>query len=443
MVVWLTRCTNGNRADDKEVLHSETRTRLSRKRGSLAVLFSESGLRRKQEIRMQKFEELPIAGEIVQSLNEFGFREMFPIQAAAILPLLNGRDVIGQAKTGTGKTAAFGIPMVQGVDRSLDAVQGLVLVPTRELAVQVASDLNRYGKYLAIRSLAVYGGQPIYGQMEALQRTVHIVVGTPGRIIDHLSRGTLLLDKASFVVLDEADRMLDMGFIEDIEFILSRTSPNRQTAMFSATMPDEILSLASRNMYNPEQILVSRDEIAVEEIEQLYRQVDPELKFQALCDIMNQKSVDRALIFCSTKIGADRLGYKLSRVRRDVAVIHGDLTQPQRERALENFRRGRVRFLVATDVASRGLDIRGITHVVNYDVPSDPLLYFHRIGRTGRAGTSGVAVTLVSRREMMDLKRIQSMTNTRMHELPEQWSRGPARHTSPDLHRVAFAHTAH
>jgi ATP-dependent RNA helicase DeaD len=390
---------------------------------------------------MQKFGELPIAGEIIQSLNELGFREMFPIQAAAILPLLNGRDVIGQAKTGTGKTAAFGIPMVQGVDRSIDAVQGLVLVPTRELAVQVASDLNRFGKHLSVRSLAVYGGQPIYGQMEALQRTVHIVVGTPGRIIDHLSRGTLLLDKASFVVLDEADRMLDMGFIEDIEFILSRTAPDRQTAMFSATMPDEILSLASRNMYNPEKILVSRDEIAVEEIEQLYRQVDPERKFQALCDIMNQKSVDRALIFCSTKIGTDRLGYKLSRLRRDVAVIHGDLTQPQRERALENFRRGRVRFLVATDVASRGLDISGITHVVNYDVPSDPLLYFHRIGRTGRAGASGVAVTLVSRREMMDLRRIQSMTNTRMHELPEQWNRGPARNTSPDFHRVPFAHT--
>ena len=234
--------------------------------------------------------------------------------------------------------------------------------------------------------------------------------------------------------------MLDMGFIEDIEFILSRTSPDKQTAMFSATMPDEILSLASRNMYNPEKILVSRDEIAVEEIEQLYRQVDPERKFQALCDIMDQKSVDRALIFCSTKIGADRLGYKLSRVRRDVAVIHGDLTQPQRERALENFRRGRVRFLVATDVASRGLDISGITHVVNYDVPSDPLLYFHRIGRTGRAGASGVAVTLVSRREMMDLRRIQSMTNTRMHELPDQWSRGPAGSTS-DFHRVPFAHT--
>ena len=185
-------------------MHSETRTRLSPKRGSLAVLFSESGLRRKQETRMQKFEELPIAGEIIESLKEFGFREMFPIQAAAILPLLNGRDVIGQAKTGTGKTTGLRIPMVQGIDRSLDAVQGLVLVPTRELAVQVASDLNGYGKHLSVRSLAVYGGQPIDGQMEALQSTIHIVVGTPGRIIDHLRRGTLLLDKASFVVLDEA-----------------------------------------------------------------------------------------------------------------------------------------------------------------------------------------------------------------------------------------------
>ena len=367
---------------------------------------------------MQRFEELPIAGEIVQSLKECGFREMFPIQSAAILPLLQSRDVIGQAKTGTGKTAAFGIPMVQRVDRALDAVQGLILVPTRELAVQVASDLNRFGKYLSVKSLAVYGGQPIYGQMEALQGTVHIVVGTPGRVIDHLSRGTLLLDRASFVVLDEADRMLDMGFRDDIEYILSRTSQDRQTAMFSATMPDEILSLASRSMYNPEKILVSKDEIAVEEIEQLYRQVDSERKFQALCDILNNPSVRRALIFCSTKIGADRLGHRLSRVRRDVAVIHGDLSQPQLERALENFRAGKVRFLVATDVASRGLDIEGVSHVVNYDVPSDPLLYFHRIGRTGRAGANGVAVSLVSRHEMMDLKRIQNMTSTRLHEMP-------------------------
>ena len=392
---------------------------------------------------MQKFEELPIAGEIIQSLKECEFGEMFPIQAAAILPLLQSRDVIGQAKTGTGKTAAFGIPMVQKVDRSLDAIQGLVLVPTRELAVQVASDLNKFGKHLSVRSLAVYGGQPIYGQMEALQSTVHIVVGTPGRVIDHISRGTLVLDQVSFVVLDEADRMLDMGFREDIEFILGRTPSDRQTAMFSATMPDEILSLASHNMYNPEKILVSRDEIAVEEIEQLYRQVDPERKFQALCDILNDQTVHRALIFCSTKIGTDRLGYRLSRMRRDVAVIHGDLTQPQRERALENFRKGRVRFLVATDVASRGLDINGVSHVINYDVPSDPLLYFHRIGRTGRAGASGIAVTLVSRREMMDLKRIQSMTNTRMSELPGQWDRRPERDKRHTSHREPWAQTPH
>ncbi len=366
---------------------------------------------------MQRFEELPIKGEIVRGLRELGFQETFPIQAAAIGPLLEGRDVIGQAKTGTGKTAAFGVPMIQRIDGSNDTVQGVVLVPTRELANQVASDLNKFGKYLSIRTLAVYGGQPIYSQMEALQNTVHIVVGTPGRVIDHLSRGTLLIDQAKFVVLDEADRMLDMGFRDDIEFILQRTPTDRQTAMFSATMPDEILQLASRHMYNPEKILVSRDEIAVEEIDQLYRLVDPERKFQALTEIMEQASVRRALIFCSTKIGADRLGYRLRRSRRDVAVIHGDLTQAQRERALQDFRRGRARFLVATDVASRGLDIEGVTHVVNYDVPNDPLLYFHRIGRTGRAGASGIAVTLVSRREMSDLKRIQDMTSTRMHEI--------------------------
>jgi ATP-dependent RNA helicase DeaD len=388
---------------------------------------------------MQSFEELPIKGEIVRSLRELDFEEMFPIQAAAIGPLLEGRDVIGQAKTGTGKTAAFGVPMIQRIDRSLDAVQALVLVPTRELAVQVTSDLNKFGKYLSVRTLAVYGGQPIYSQMEALQSTVHIVVGTPGRVIDHLRRGTLLIDQAKFVVLDEADRMLDMGFIDDIEFILRRTPTEKQTAMFSATMPDEILELASRHMYNAEKILVSRDEIAVEEIDQLYRVVDPERKFQALCDIMDDKSVQRALIFCSTKIGADRIGYRLRRNRRDVAVIHGDLTQAQRERALEDFRRGRARFLVATDVASRGLDIEGVTHVVNYDLPNDPLLYFHRIGRTGRAGASGIAVSLVSRREMMDLRRIQGMTGTHMHEIGERLRPQGLGNTHPSIHQPSWS----
>jgi ATP-dependent RNA helicase DeaD len=370
--------------------------------------------------RMKSFEEFSLAGEIVRSLNEIGFRHAFPIQEAAIGPLLQGRDVIGQAKTGTGKTAAFGIPMIQKINKKEDAVQGLVLVPTRELAQQVASDLTKFGKYLSIRVLAVYGGQPIYGQMQALQGTVHIVVGTPGRVIDHLSRGTLTLDGVKMAVLDEADRMLDMGFKEDIDYILSRTPNGRQTAMFSATMPTEILNLTERHMYNPEELLVSRDEIAVEEIDQLYHLVDPERKLQTLHEIMKQQSVKSAIIFCSTKHGADRLAWKLRQNRRDVAVIHGDLTQPQRDRALADFRSGRVRFLVATDVASRGLDIQGVSHVVNYDLPRDPTLYFHRIGRTGRAGSTGTAVTLVSRREMGDLKRIQGMTNTRIHEFRTQ-----------------------
>jgi ATP-dependent RNA helicase DeaD len=367
---------------------------------------------------VKSFEELPISGEITRSLKELGFREMFPIQAAAIGPLLDGRDVIGQAKTGTGKTAAFGVPIIQRVDRDQDSVQALIIVPTRELAVQVASDLNEYSKYVSVRTLAVYGGQPIYSQMQALQHTVHIIVGTPGRLIDHLNRGTILFDNVRMAVLDEADRMLDMGFRDDIEFILSRTATGRQTAMFSATMPEEILEMASRHMYAPERILVSKDEIAVEEIEQLYGMVHPERKFQALCNILEKDTVKRALIFCSTKHGADQLGRRLGQTRRDIAVIHGDLTQPQRERALSNFRSGRAKFLVATDVASRGLDIEGISHVINYDVPNDPLNYFHRIGRTGRAGASGIAVTLVSRHEMGTLKTIQNMTHTRMRELP-------------------------
>lgn len=400
-----------------EVLHGKTRTRFSpQTRKPQRFSFLQNGLSEEKQ-RLQSFEDLPISGEIIHSLRELGFQQMFPIQAAAIGPLLEGRDVIGQAKTGTGKTAAFGVPMIQKIDRKEDSVQGLVLAPTRELALQLTSDLNEYGKYLSVRTLAVYGGQPIYAQMQALQDTVHIVVGTPGRVIDHLCRGTLLFDRVRTVVLDEADRMLDMGFRDDIEFILQRTPSDRQTSMFSATMPKEIQDLASQHMYNPEKILVSKDEIAVEQIEQLYRLVNPERKFQALCDTIAEGSVQRALIFCSTKYGADQLGRRLGRIRRDVAVIHGDLTQPQRELALENFRRGRVRFLVATDIASRGLDIDGISHVINYDVPNDPLSYFHRIGRTGRAGATGIAVTLVSRREITTLRRIQSLTNTRMHEL--------------------------
>jgi ATP-dependent RNA helicase DeaD len=368
----------------------------------------------------QSFEQLPIRGEILRGLKDLGFNEMFPIQAAAIGPLLEGRDVMGQAKTGTGKTVAFGVPMIECVDQSQDCIQGIILVPTRELAQQVAADVKSYARFMPVKVLAVYGGAPIYSQMEALQNTIHIVVGTPGRVIDHIRRGTMTLDGVKFVVLDEADRMLDMGFRDEMEYIISRTPEGRQTAMFSATLPDDILTLASRHMRTPEKIFVSKDEIAVEDIEQLYHRVDPDRKFQALCSIMAQKSVTRALIFVATKMGADRLVRHLNQTRRDVAVIHGDLTQSQRERALADFRRGRIKFLVATDVASRGLDIDGVTHVINYDVPNDPLLYFHRIGRTGRAGASGTAVTLVSRREMSDLRRIQDMTSVRMTEWQNQ-----------------------
>ena len=355
--------------------------------------------------------------QVLNAIEELGFEELFPIQAQAIMPLLEGKDVIGQAQTGTGKTAAFGVPMVEKLNPEIKKVQGLILVPTRELAVQVAQHMSLFGKYAKLRVLPVYGGEPIGKQIRELANGVHIVVGTPGRIIDLLERGILNLSCVKIVVLDEADRMLDMGFIEDIEYILRRTPSNRQTSLFSATIDNTVMNVCNRYMKNPTKILVSKDEIALTQMKQYYTVVNQQAKFEALCKILSEEHVEKAIIFCRTRRDTSRLTDQLCRKGCRVQALHAGFTQPQRDRAINDFRSGRLSLLVATDVAARGLDIQGITHIINYDVPMDPLVYFHRIGRTARMGGEGTAITLVSYGELSDFHNIKALTKTAIEEV--------------------------
>jgi len=363
------------------------------------------------------FKDLPLSDEVMNGIEELGFNDLFPIQAQAIIPLLEGKDVIGQAQTGTGKTAAFGIPLIESVDFRSANVQGLVLEPTRELAIQVAEHISRIGRYTPLKVLPIYGGEPVQKQASKLKKGVHVVVGTPGRIIDHLKRGTLDLTMAKFVVLDEADRMLDMGFIDDVEFILSKVSANRQTSLFSATIDQTVMSICKRCMKKPEKILVSKDEIALTQIRQYYMLVNPKNKLHVLCSILEGNGVERAIIFCKTRKETSMLAHRLSLKGYDAKPLHGGLTQSQRELVLDSFRIEKIRLLVATDVAARGLDIQGVTHIINYDVPLDALVYFHRIGRTARMGREGTAITLVGYGETAELNRIKALTKTAIKEL--------------------------
>ena len=368
-------------------------------------------------MQIQYFKDLPLSMEVMKSIEEFGFSNLFPIQAQAITPLLEGKDVIGQAQTGTGKTAAFGIPMVERLDPEVKNVQGLVLVPTRELAVQVAGHISLIGKYAKLKVLAVYGGEPIEKQIYALESGVQIVVGTPGRIIDLLERRILKLAFVKIVVLDEADRMLDMGFIDDIEYILSRVPSNRQTSLFSATIDQSVMQICNRYMKNPEKILVSRDEIALPQIEQYYMVVNPHSKFEILCNILDENNIDRAIIFCKTRTETSILADKLREKGYDARPLHAGFAQPQRDFVVNSFRNRKLKLLIATDVAARGLDIQGITHIINYDVPLDALVYFHRIGRTARKGNGGTAITLVGYGELTDFNNIKTLTKTRIEEI--------------------------
>jgi ATP-dependent RNA helicase DeaD len=368
-------------------------------------------------MQIKSFDQLHLSPEIMQAIADMGWETPTPIQAEAMAPLLDGRDVLGQAQTGTGKTAAFGIPMIERINIKLKTVQGLVLAPTRELAVQIADHLNALAAHRGIKATAIYGGEPIQRQTRALKQGTTIVVGTPGRILDHLSQGTLNLRNVTVAVLDEADRMLDMGFIPDIKRILSNTPKEKQLSLFSATLDNNVLQLSKEFMHHPLKIMVSKDEIAVIQIAQRFVEVEPRDKFQALTAILDTQHVERAIIFARTQRGAQRLAKMLYDRGYDARPLHGGLTQPQRDSVTEQFRAGKLRILVATDVAARGLDISNITHIINHNIPEDPANYFHRIGRTARMEKEGTSISLTAPDELKDLKRIMAMTKTRITPL--------------------------
>ena len=357
------------------------------------------------------FGDLVINRRIAQALTDMGFEEPTPIQQKAIPLLFEGKDVIGQAQTGTGKTAAFGIPIVEMVNTRY-GVQALIVTPTRELAIQVAEEISRIGKYRRVRTLPIYGGQSIDRQIRTLRQGVQVVIGTPGRLLDHLNRKTLNLQNIKMVVLDEADEMLDMGFIEDIEAILQATPPSRQTMLFSATMPEEIRRLSKKYLQSPDFVTVSKNNLTVPQIEQVIYETREPKKLESLCRILDTTSISLSIIFCRTKRGV--MNWCKPQAGYPAAALHGDLSQYQRNHVMRQFRTGQIDHLVATDVAARGLDVENVTHVINYDIPQDPEFYVHRIGRTGRAGKSGVAITLVSPRDYKQIRLIENLTKTRI-----------------------------
>jgi len=365
------------------------------------------------------FQELGMSAEILKALKENKFDTPFPIQEAAIPLILKGLDVIGQAHTGTGKTAAFALPIITKIKRN-GPIQALILVPTRELAVQVTNEISKFVRYTGLRSVSIYGGQSIGLQHDLLRRGVQIVVATPGRLIDHLKRGSIQLDDVRFVVLDEADRMLDMGFIEDIKFILFYVTEDRQTCLFSATMPPEILRLAQDYMREPKEVRLNEEELSLDTIAQSYLIVHEREKFKHLCNFIKNRDKKQTIVFAATKQRTQRLANDLKQEGFRAITIHGDLSQKQRDIAMYRFKNGNEDILVATDIAARGIDVPAVGHVINYDIPEDPLIYFHRIGRTARAGATGKAISLVSQDRVDNFGRILRQTEQPVHKLNEE-----------------------
>ena len=369
---------------------------------------------------MTTFAELGLSTSLLEALTHLGYEQPTPIQEQTIPALREGRDVIGQAQTGTGKTAAFGLPLLDFVDPGDEDIQALVLTPTRELCIQVTQALRAYGERRGIKVTAVFGGAPIRTQVSQLKEGPQVVVGTVGRVMDLMNRHELVLSSARYVVLDEADEMLDLGFLEDVETILSRAPSGRQTALFSATMPPAIAKLAEKRMFDPVTIKVRAATLTIDTVEQFHVETSDREKPDALAAVLKAERPDQAIVFVRTKIGVDRLTRRLSDSGLRVKALHGDMSQGSRDGVMIAFKDGRNPLLVATDIAARGLDIAGVTHIINYDVPTSPDVYVHRIGRTGRVGRSGRAITLINSKQRHDLEAIEKHAGL---DIPA-WSEG-------------------
>jgi ATP-dependent RNA helicase DeaD len=385
---------------------------------------------------MTTFAELGLSESILEALRDVGYESPSPIQEQAIPELLQGRDVIGQAQTGTGKTAAFGLPMIEFTDPDEQEVQALVLTPTRELCIQVTQALRAYAQRKGVDVVAVFGGAPIRTQQAQLKQGGQIVVGTVGRVLDLISRRSLMLHDCRYLVLDEADEMLDLGFLEDVERILSLTPGGRQTALFSATMPPEIRGLADRHLYDPVVVKVKAATLTIDTVEQFYLETKPAQKNDALVRVLEAERPDQAIVFTRTKIRCEQLYRTLRDRGMNVKALHGDMSQGQRDGVMISFKSGRLPILVATDVAARGLDIRTVTHIINFDIPTSPDVYVHRIGRTGRVGASGRAITFIEPRQARELQAIEKHANTHIAPWAEGARVAPARvEDRPRRHR--------
>ena len=368
---------------------------------------------------MKTFDELKVKKTILEGIQELGFNVPFPIQAQAIPILLEGNDVIGQAHTGTGKTAAFGIPMLEHILNN-GGIQGLIIAPTRELAMQITTELRKVGKFTGIKIATIYGGQGMGIQLDALRNKPEVVVATPGRLIDHINRGTVKVNNIKFLALDEADVMLDMGFIDDIEFVLERVPENKITSLWSATMPAEILRLSEKYLNKPKRVLIDADDLSGEGINQSFLVIKDREKQKYLTTFIKENKKGQTIVFCSTKIRTRNVARDLQKARFNVVAIEGDMSQNKREYSMSKFRKNSADILVATDVAARGIDVPRVGLVVNYDVPNQDMVYFHRIGRTARAGAKGNAITLVSYSSVGDWNIIKKQVKSDMTDLNQK-----------------------